>query len=258
MLKTVFQTQNRKLVGKPGHTFNWSPRPVATTMRAAGPSCPTTCAFLPEKLGGAPGAGGCYAATGGPVYWQSKHAVPHENDGEVYRAFVKGLPRAWALRLHASGDFFKEGEVDRPYVDGVLAAHRERPDVEAWTYTHDWRALESAGYAADDFRVGGLTVNASCDTLADAHEAAWAGWPVVITALSGETRRRWREGELDVVLCPATPIAGTAYTGVACNTCMLCAKRERSLVVAFPHHGSGAKRADARLEALQALPMAGD
>jgi len=243
MIKTVLQSENAKLVGRVNETRNWSPRPVAATMRAAGPSCPETCAFLKDRS--------CYAMYG-PIHWQSKRLTPDVNDAAAVGAFIRGLPPSWLLRHHASGDVFADGVVDRPYLDAILAAHRARPDVTAWTYTHDWKALREAGYTQEQLKAGGLAVNASCDTLDDAHEAAWEGWPVVITAHSTETRRRWQEGELDVVRCPAE----TAQ--VACNTCLLCAKADRSFAIAFSHHGSGKKKADARLVALQELPMAGD
>lgn len=258
MIQTVMQSENRKLVGDPKTTFNWSPRPVAATMRAVGATCPNTCQFLPEKLGGRKGAGGCYAA-GGPVHWRSKGALPEDTDGGDYLLFTKTLPKGWPVRLHVAGDFFKDSAVDAAYTEMVLRAHRERPDLQAWTYTHDFRAMREAGYGADVMNAaGGLVVNASCDTLFDAHEAAWEGWPVVVTVHSGEKRRRWTEGELDIVMCPNQSMAdGNGVGGVACNTCLLCAK-PRSFAIAFRHHGTGTKKADARVEALEQLPLASD
>lgn len=243
MLKLVMQSQNRKLVGVLGATFNWSPRPVAAVMRAVGPTCPSGCAFLQDRS--------CYALQG-PVHWQSKGALPDAGDAEQIRAFIRSLPPRWLLRHNVSGDFFRDGAVDAAYLDAVLAAHAERPDVQGWAYTHDWAALEAAGYTAERLRAGGLVVNASCDTPEQAREAASRGWLTVTTAPSGDTRRRWRDGTLDVVTCPADTV------GVACNSCLLCARADRTVTVAFRHHGSRARRADERLAALAELPMAGD
>lgn len=250
MLSTTLQTLNRKLIGNPKTTTRWSATPVAVVMRAVGPSCPPTCEFLPERLGGLPGAGGCYAGQG-PTHWRSKNAVPDDGDAEALRAFIRSLPKHWHLRMHVSGDLFRDGQVDVPYTQALIDACRERPDVTAWGYTHGWRALEAAGFGAQAFRVGGLVLNASCGTVQDAEDAKRAGWNTAITASSDDTRTSWRDGELRVVTCPADTV------GLACNTCLLCA-RDRSGTVAFRHHGSGAGRADRRLEALTQLPMAGD
>lgn len=251
MLKPVLQSENRKLVGNPKNTFRWSPRPVAVVMRAVGPTCPPSCRFLPEKLGGAPGSGGCYAALGGPTHWQSKNALPEANDGKALLSFITSLPPSWLLRLHVSGDVWKDGEVDREYVDALIQACRQRPDVVAWGYTHSFRGLEAAGYTAESFRVGSLVMNASCDSVEDAVEARSRGWSVVITTHSTDTRKNWQDGDLKVAACLADTL------GMACNACLLCAK-PRTFAVAFRHHGPGAKRADRRLETLTPLPMAGD
>ncbi|TDE87395.1 hypothetical protein [Deinococcus sp. S9] len=98
-------------------------------------------------------------------------------------------------------------------------------------------------------------MNVSADTPEQVVEAVRAGWPVVTTVASTDTRRRWREGGVEYVTCPNQSMG---ERGVACNACFLCQKRDRPFVVAFRHHGPGAKRADRRLEELTPLPMAGD
>ncbi|TDE87396.1 hypothetical protein [Deinococcus sp. S9] len=150
MLKTVLQTQNKKLVGDPKGKAKWSPRPVAATIREVGPTCPTSCAHHPDR------GKTCYALQM-PLAFQARKATWSEGDGEVLRKFILSLPPGWALRHGVSGDLYgPDGRVDRGYVDAMLGAHRKRPDVVAWGYTHGLSGLQEAGYTSSDFAAGGL------------------------------------------------------------------------------------------------------
>lgn len=130
-----------------------------------------------------------------------------------------------------SGDLFEGDQPDLEAVEELREAHQARPDVRGWGYTHGWRRL-------DPYRLNlpNLTYNASCETPEQVRQALAAGWPAVLVVPSDHPKRLTYEG-FEAVVCP------NQTTGVTCDRCGLCAKRERSrsgrpLVVAFRAHGS--------------------
>lgn len=245
MLKTVTDSSNIKLRGRPGSP-KYKGQPISATMRKVGASgagtCPSTCGMLPEN------GGGCYAGTGNVGIHSRQSGYDPTDAVAVYR-FVQGLWDGATVRHHVSGDFFLGSEPDLPYIRSMAAAHRERPGVTGFTYTHGWRQIAPVEFGD----AGELSVNASCESVEEAREARALGWKsVVVVVPSTENRRSWKEGELHFTLCP------NVTTGIGCVACRLCALKDRDTVIAFPAHGSLKKRVDARLEALTQLPMASD
>jgi hypothetical protein len=106
----------------------------------------------------------------------------------------------------------------------------------AWTYSHFPAA------AIPKAKKGQTVINASCDTVADAVAAVKAGRPAVYAAPK-DTADNW-PATVDGVRfyrCPAE--LSEAFTCAQCgNGRPLCARPERSDVVVFVAHGTGAKK----------------
>jgi len=202
---------------------------VGATYRKVGETCPITCAMLISKA--------CYALTSFTGMHQ-RDAVRDAFDGMAYYDFIKGLassPKKLAkigstVRLHVSGDFFYNDQIDEPYVKGVKMAHADFPQVLGYTYTHRY-----GDFGAYPFG-GNLVVNASCDTLEDVKRAQALGWPTVTTTNADDTRKRWQQDGVDFVTCPAQT------ANLTCAQCRLCMKSERKFTVVFRAHGTAKKK----------------
>lgn len=156
--------------------------------------------------------------------------------GVSLQAAFARLPKGALVRHMVSGDLFQGDQPDLEAVEELRQAHRSRPDVRGWGYTHGWRRLDPYRLNLDN-----LTYNASCETPAEVRQALSAGWPAVLVVPADHPKRRSYEG-FEVAVCPNQTV------GITCDRCGLCAKRERSLggrplVVAFRAHGAQRKRA---------------
>jgi len=235
------QSENAKLYGKPGSP-KWKGWPIASTTRTIGVqdgTCPPNCSYLPKAEGG---NGACFNLHG-PARFPMKKSTYDPGDAMRVFKFVTELPQGWWVRHFVAGQWYREGRLDRPFVESLREAHRQRPDLTAWTYDHGWRDLP-----ADYWDGTSLTVNASCESAEEALEAKRLGYDAVVVVPSTDTRRTWREEGVRFVTCP------NVLTGVACRYCGLCAHRGREFVIAFRAHGSG-KRA---IDDMTPLPMAAD
>lgn len=213
MIKTPARDSQNKKLGEG----------VRATYREVGPTCPATCEHLQSKS--------CYALYAFVNIHASKSKYS-KDDAEVIYEYVTTLPQNKKIRHHVSGDFMKPGdEVDNEYINSVVSAHKERPDVEGWSYTHAWKRLDAEHMNSAE----SLTVNASCDSVADVFEALENGWPATtvvdedygggVVELGGKEAR--------IVICP------NQTHDLSCSECMLCFRGERSSVVGFRVHGSG-------------------
>lgn len=124
---------------------------TGATYRPVGPTCPSSCPQFPKE-GQKPT---CFALSGN-VALHSKKASSLA--APSLRAAVIGIVGSakWGrpARLHVSGDFHQDGEIDHEYIEGLIAiglttralSHLE---VVAWTYTHahniPWNELRQAG-----------------------------------------------------------------------------------------------------------------
>lgn len=198
---------------------------VGATYRKVGETCPSTCSHLVSK--------GCYALTSFTGLHQ-REATRDPFDGMTYFNFIQTLavsPKKLAkigstVRLHVSGDFFYNDEIDTQYVNGVKLAHETFPGVLGYTYTH--RFTDFGTYEFPD----NLVVNASCDTVEDIHAAQAAGWPTVTTTNATDTRKRWEQDGITFLACPAQT------AGLTCAQCRLCMKKDRKFTIAFRAHGA--------------------
>lgn len=201
-------SQNRKL-GKG----------VRATYRQVGPTCPNECEHLKTKA--------CYALYGF-VNIHSNKSQYHETDAERLENYLLNLPEGQKVRHHVSGDFMKPGnEVDEEYVNAMVRAHHERPDLKGWGYTHAWQQLDSKKLNSAE----SLAVNASCDSTEEITEAIEQGWPAT-TVVSEDCEGDLIDGQR-VVVCPQQT------HDIPCSECMLCFRKKRQCVVGFRVHGTG-------------------
>lgn len=123
--------------------------------------------------------------------------------------------------------------IDMAYLEAVMDAVPR--GGMAWTYSH---------FAADTLpkpQAGKTVVNSSCDTIAEAIRSMSLGVPATYTAPrdSGDWPQT-HEG-VKFVRCPAETV-----DRVNCQNCgggrPLCARGDRSYVVVFTAHGTGAKK----------------
>jgi hypothetical protein len=132
---------------------------------------------------------------------------------------------------------------DLPGVDGEIDAVALRALVRAnkgkrgFTYTHkpmtpaNVRAVKSANDS-------GFTINLSADTLeqVDALKALNVGPVVVVLPWDQKENIQTAAGH-GVVICPAV-----TRDNVTCESCGLCAWKDRKVVIGFPAHGSKKKQ----------------
>lgn len=203
------------------------PIPVTTSSRE---TCPTTCPFFDA---------GCYAKGGHTgLHWRK---VTEGKRGGTWQALlesVKRIPRGQVWRHNVAGDLPHDGgTIDRAAVLELAAANRGR---RGFTYSHHVLTDENRGTIAAA-NAAGFTVNASCESVAEADRVAATGIPAVAVVPSTEARKSWRtDSGRVVVVCPAT-----TQEGMTCSRCQLCARGDRSAIVAFPAHGSQSRKVDA-------------
>lgn len=223
--------------------------PVSTS---SADTCPDDCPFK---------GNGCYAY-GYPLkgHWDK---VTDRQRGDTFQVFlgkISALPKGQLWRHNQAGDLpGSNGKLDADAcVDLCLANAGKR----GWTYTH-YNVLDS-DYNANVVKhmvMNGFVVNLSGNSLDHADKLADLDIAPVTTVLPIEYERTSAKGEwtetlaeykqrIDirnvttpsgrkVTVCPATYM-----DDVSCETCQLCA-RLRDVIVGFPAHGNGKKKADA-------------
>ncbi len=202
--------------------------PVSTTGRA---SCPTSCPFQ---------AAGCYADNYGLNFlWNRVTNGTAGTDWATFCNTITTLPDGQLWRHNQAGDLPQDGH---GRIDGHLMGYLVAANIgkRGFTYTHHTPELgDNAKYikGANDW---GFTVNLSANTPAHADTlAALEIAPVVVVLPSTQTTNTTTPQGRSIVICPAT-----ARDDVTCESCQLCARVDRKVIVGFPAHGSGAKKAE--------------
>lgn len=219
--------------------------PIVVTTSSA-KTCPPAC---PLKRT-------CYAK-GGPLalHWA---AVTRGERGAPWARFLADLsdalakaPRGATWRHNQAGDLPGPGDkIDREALDALVNVNATA-GARGFTYTHkpliaaDARGAKGAALAAANLaavvaaNAAGFTINASANTLAhvDALADALDGRaPVVVVVAADAPETSATPAGRRVVVCPAQ-----SREGVTCATCRLCSRADRSVVVGFRAHGSGAR-----------------
>lgn len=156
--------------------------------------------------------------------------------GDVYSTCPAGCP----LKPDTSQG---SSEVDLAYLGALLDA--VPADGLSWTYTHFHHSLIPSP------RFDKTTINISTDSVEDAVEAFNAGHPTVIVTPTDQDAKVDHVAGVRLVRCPAE-----YRDEITCKTCgsgrPLCTLQNRSYVVKFTAHGSGAKKIAVRHAALEA------
>ena len=202
--------------------------PVSTT---SADTCPDDCPFK---------GNGCYAY-GYPLkgHWDK---VTDRQRGDTFQVFlgkVSAMPDGQLWRHNQAGDLpGSNGKLDADAcVDLCLANAGKR----GWTYTH-YNVLDN-DYNANVVKhmvMNGFVVNLSGNSLDHADKLADLDIAPVTTVLpSDQMTNTVTPAGRKVVVCPAV-----TRDDVSCEDCQLCA-RLRDVIVGFPAHGNGKKKADA-------------
>lgn len=195
-------------------------------------TCPDTC---PLK------ADGCYASYG-PINWVWTKLTK----GTIGKSFddllegLKKLPKGYAFRHNQAGDLPGENcAIDTDKLERLTQAVKR---LVAWTYTHK-PVFKSKGVsqslvnanrkAVKQANASGFTINLSTNSLSEVDDAVALGIAPVVTILPlGSANTVFTAGGVKVIKCPAQ-----YKDNVTCNSCRLCAKANRSVVIGFEAHG---------------------
>lgn len=204
------------------------PIPVTVTDKS---SCPSTCPLLNK---------GCYAKSAFYMHTHWKRVSTRGKELAALCARIAELPTGQLWRHNQAGDLpGKDLRIARRALDAIVRANRGR---RGYTYTH--KPVLGATRIARDNRAAiahananGFCINLSANTLQEADAYADLGIGPVVTIVprgygyTGKTPAGRR-----VVLCPAQD-KGTKMT---CAKCQICAKVDRTSVIAFVAHGAQA------------------
>lgn len=199
------------------------PIPVSTTERASCGDCPLK-------------KNGCMADDYHlSMHWDKVSSGERGTDWDTHCDQIAALPDAQLWRANQAGDLPRKGKkIDRPKVRRLVAANTGK---RGFTYSH--HALSADNLATlYEAAMGGFVVNLSANNLAHADQLYDTGLPVAVLLPSDQLTNTKTPAGRRVVICPAI-----TRDDVQCATCGLCAVGDRDVIVGFPAHGGGAKKA---------------
>jgi len=163
---------------------------------------------------------------------------------EALCASIAALPEGQLWRMNVAGDLPGEGEAVDPVALGAIV--RANTGRRGFTYTHKKspEALEWAAHAT----AWGFTVNLSADDAGDADALAPFG-PVCAIVPTDTPEKSYTPEGRTIIVCPAQ-----TREDVTCETCGLCARPDRAVIIGFRAHGTRARVADAK--ARRVIPIA--
>ena len=203
------------------------PIPVSTS---GAETCPNAC---PLKKSG------CYADSGPlAIHWKAVTTGKRGVDWNSFVQSIRKLSNGQLWRHNQAGDLPGESDsIDVAALAQLVAANKGK---RGFTYTHkpviDNPDNARAVKTAND---NGFTINLSGNNLAHADQLfSLTIGPVVAIVPNGTPDVSETPNGNKVVICPAQ-----TRDNVTCAKCGLCAKSNRSFIVGFLPHGSGAKKA---------------
>jgi len=198
--------------------------PVTYTERA---SCPPSCAHYRAD---------CYAED---FYTRMAWDKVPERGGDVAAlcASIAALPDGQLWRHNVAGDLPGDGENVDPVALGEIV--RANIGRRGFTYTHK-KSADAIDWAAHATRWG-FTVNLSADDAGEADALAKTGLPVCAIVPSDTPEKSETPAGRTIIVCPAQ-----TRDDVTCETCGLCARADRRVIIGFRAHGTRARIADAK------------
>jgi hypothetical protein len=194
--------------------------PVTTSSRD---TCPSSCPLINN---------GCYASAGfhTRMHWDKVTAGERGTDYDSFLDSVRKLKPGQLWRHNVAGDLQgADNVIDTAKLGQLAGANKGK---RGFTYTHypmtDTSNRESVRRSND----AGFTVNASCNTPADAIDVRAAYKLPTVTIVPSDY---WVDGNKqgDIVRCPAE-----YRDSVTCETCKLCSVADRDVIVGFTAHGT--------------------
>jgi len=205
------------------------PIPVTTTEEA---SCPSTC---PLKNAG------CYAKAGPlALHWRK---VPDRGmEWNKFCEAVKSFPPNQFWRHNQAGDLpHTEGVINVCDLSDLVIANMGK---RGYTYTHhditnEWNVAQIK--AAN---LSGFTINLSADNIAEADKMKALNIGPVCVVLPSDcgTAPIITPANNRIIICPSYK------EGVTCESCKLCQKSNRIVIIGFPAHGTQKKKASAAVK----------
>ena len=183
-------------------------------------SCPRACPLRDA---------GCYA-DGGPVaiHWR-KLDKAGKSLHELCEFIAEQATRLW--RHNVAGDLAsKAGKICLETLRAIVVANTGK---NGFTYTHHDMSIQHNREAVAEANARGFTINLSANDLHHADQLADLGVGPVVTLLPMDAKNNVRTPMgRQVVVCPAV-----LQDDVNCQSCRLCARKERKSIVGFPAHG---------------------
>lgn len=204
--------------------------PVSTTEER---SCPSECPLQGTD---------CYARFGPlGMHWRKIGAGGRGDNWTGFCHRVRSFAIGQIWRHNQAGDLPQraDGKIHIGKLRQLSKACAARM-TRGWTYTHyDPTDDHNRSAIAETNDRGGLTVNLSADSMAEAdkYHALGIGPVVVIVPEDTPQRGNTTPGGLPVVICPAQ-----TTESVSCDSCRLCTHRNRKSIVGFRAHGTAKKR----------------
>jgi len=195
-------------------------------------TCPSACPFRDN---------GCYAESGPlKLHWLKVTKGERGDDWPTFLGKIRDLPAGSKWRHNQAGDL--PGDTQDLDSTKCVELARANEGKRGFTYTH-YDVLDNFQNAiiVNSMNNLGFTVNVSANNLDHADELCDLDIAPVATVLPIEqTTNTVTPKGRKVVVCPAT-----YKDNVSCSDCMLCEKRDRKVIVGFPAHGTGKKKASA-------------
>lgn len=208
------------------------PIPVSTSSES---TCPDACPFKKN---------GCYA-DGGPlaIFWRKVSEAKAGLEWSEFLRQVEDLYPTQLWRHNQAGDLAGEGDTIDPV--SLMELSYANRGKRGFTYTHkpmNSKVNRTAVKAANSL---GFTVNLSGNSVRHADELAALEIAPVVCVLPADVDGAKTpvvstpEGR-KVAVCPAT-----YRVDVTCQSCGLCQRRDRKVIVGFPAHGAAKRKASA-------------
>lgn len=200
------------------------PIPVSTTIES---SCPSICPLRKS---------GCYADVG-PIAWQWSKVATVGNTWSEFCDKIARLRTGTFWRHNQAGDLLhNEQVIDKVALADLVTANKGK---RGFTYTHHDVQIASNRTAVAKANAYGFTVNLSANNLVHADELIALGIAPVVSVVAIEhPKLSYTPNGHKVIVCPAT-----YREDVTCQSCELCQKVDRRVIVAFPVHGVTKKKA---------------